>query len=47
MSSIFTQHLAGLTLAYFVTVIKIECIRIMPTPGVKSPRSHRTTDTGR
>ena len=38
MSSIYTQYLAGLTLAYFVTTIKIECIRIMPTPGVKLPR---------
>ena len=35
MSSIYTQYLAGLTLAYFVTIIKIECIRIVPTPGVK------------
>ena len=35
MSSIYTQYLAGLTLAYFVTIIKTECIRIVPTPGVK------------
>ena len=47
MYSLSTQHLAGLTLAYFVTVLKIECIGIMPTPGVKCPISHRTMDTSR
>ena len=35
MSSIYTQYLAGLTLAYFVTITKIEYIRIVPTLGVK------------
>ena len=47
MSSLSTQHLAGLTLAYFVTVLKLEYIRIMPTSGVKSRRPHRTMDTSR
>lgn len=47
MSSLSTQHLAGLILAFFVTVLKIEYIGIMPTPGVKSPRSYRTMDTSR
>ena len=49
MSSIYTQYLAGLTLAYFVTTIKIECIWIMPTPGVKLPwcAVYRTMGTSR